>query len=207
MKIFESIRFKLLFLALFAVFSITALLVWSDIKDTEKRIIESQKGKVVLLSDTIRHSLMILMLENRWNELQNMIDKYVQHNSELKRLRIYNAVNGNIVISANRSEIGKQINKNSEAVDGLHGHEQHENPILIKRGEELFAVSNLSIKNMPPCYACHPKEKTELGVMNVEISLLEAQQSIKQSKYKHILGLALSYIVLGFTLVQNKFVS
>jgi hypothetical protein len=72
--------------------------------------------------------------------------------------------------------------------------EQKEDPILIKRGEELFALRISSIMNMPPCYACHPKEKAELGAMNVEISLSEAQQSIRESRYKHFLGLAISCV-------------
>lgn len=195
MRIFNSIRFKLLFLALFVVFTITTLLVWSVVTDTEERIIESQKGNVTLLSDTIRHSLMILMLENRWNELQYMLDNYVEHNSELKGVRIFNPENGKIFISTNRSEIGKQIN--NESWDRLNSHEQKEEPLLKRKGEEIFATKILSIMNMPPCYGCHPKEKTELGAMNVEISLAGAQQSIKESRYKHFLGLAISCIVIG----------
>lgn len=195
MRVFRSIRFKLLFLALFVVFTITTLLVWSVVKDTEERIIESQKGKVILLSDTIKHSLMILMLENRWNELQILIDNYVRRNSDLKGVRIFTPENGKIFISANRSEIGKQLNKEDWNI--LLNPEQKEDPILIKRGEELFALRVSSIMNMPPCFACHPKEKAELGAMNVEISLSEAQQSIRESRYKHFLGLAISCVVIG----------
>lgn len=195
MRVFKSIRFKLLFLALFVVFAITTLLVWSVVRDTEERIIESQKGKVILLSDTIKHSLMLLMLENRWNELQIMTDNYVKHNSELKGVRIFNPDNGRIFISADRSEIGKQIN--NEEWGRLRSREPKEDPLLIKKGEDIFATRVLSIRNMPPCYGCHPAEKSELGAMTVEISLSEAQQSIKESRYQHFLGLAISCIVIG----------
>jgi two-component system NtrC family sensor kinase len=195
MRIFKSIRFKLLFLALVVVFSVISLLVWSDVKDTEARIIESQKEKVLLLSDTIQHSLMLLMLENRWNELQIMIDSYVAHNAELKEVRIFNPENGKIFISAERSEIGKEINK--EEWEKLKNSDNTEKPVLIKRGEEIFATRLSAIKNMPPCYGCHPKGKTELGAMNVSVSLFSAQQSIRESRYKHLLGLAVSCVLIA----------
>jgi len=195
MTILKSIRFKLMFLALFAVLSITALLVWSDVKDTEERIIESQKGKVVLLSDTINHSLMIFMLENRWNEIRDMIDKYIQQNSEIKEVSIFNPDNRKVFISADRSTIGKEISK--EIWNRSIGPRQNNDPILIKRGEELFATRFISIRNLPPCFACHPRTKTELGKMYIEISLLEAQKSIRGSRYKHIFGLAISCILIS----------
>jgi len=195
MRIFKSIRFKLLFLALVVVFSVMSLLVWSDVRDTEKRIIESQKGKVLILSDTIQHSLMLLMLENRWNELQVMVDNYVTHNAELKEVRIFNPVNGNIFISADRGEIGKQIDK--KGWEGLKGSGPVGEPVLTMRGEEMFATRTSAIKNLPPCYGCHPKEKPELGAMSISVSLLSAQQSIRESRYKHLLGLAVSCVLIA----------
>ena len=195
MQIFKSIRFKLMFLALFAVLSIMALLVLSDVRDTEERIIESQKGKVILLSDTINHSLMIFMLENRWNEIRDMIDNYIQRNSDIKEVSIFNPDNGKVFISANRGEIGKEISR--EIWDRSVSPGQNNNPALIKRGEELFATRLISIKNLPPCYACHSRAKTELGIMYIEISLLKAQQSMRDSRYKHILGLAISCILIS----------
>jgi len=195
MTIFKSIRFKLMFLALFAVITITTLLVWSDVKDTEERIIESQKGKVVLLSDTINHSLMIFMLENRWNEIRDMIDKYIQRNSEIKEVSIFSPDNGKVFISADRSKIGKEISK--EIWNRSSSPRQNNDPILIKRGKELFATRFISIKNLPPCYACHSRAKTELGKMYIEISLLEAQKSMRGSMYKHILGLAISCMLIS----------
>ena len=71
MKILGSVRIKLLFLSLLSVFVVTSLIVWSDIEDTKARLIDAQKEKAVLLSDVIKQSIMILMLENKWKELQS----------------------------------------------------------------------------------------------------------------------------------------
>ena len=74
MKIFSSVKFKLLFLSLLSVFVITSLIVWSDIEDTKERLIAAQKEKAVLLSDTVKQSIMLLMLENRWKEIQTLTE-------------------------------------------------------------------------------------------------------------------------------------
>lgn len=109
MRILRSVRFKLAFIALFTVLVITSLIVWSDVHDTKERLIEVQKGKAVLLSDIIRQSIMLLMLENRWKELQTLIEDLVRNNHELKEARIFHPTTGRIIISSNKKEIGDVV--------------------------------------------------------------------------------------------------
>ena len=54
-----------MFLSLLTVFVVTSLIVWSDMEDTKARLIDVQKEKAVLLSDTIKQSIMFFMLEKR----------------------------------------------------------------------------------------------------------------------------------------------
>lgn len=193
MKIFKSVRFRLLILSLLAVFVITSIVVLSDTLDTNKRLIAAQKEKAVLLSDTIKQSIMLLMLEKRWKELQKLLEDLSKSNPELKNVRIFHPSDGHIIFSNEIEEVGKKIYK--EDWDRFVKNE--ESPFVIKKQGNMFATRVVSIKNMPPCYRCHPPEQKTLGVLDVEISLAVAQESIRVSTYKHITGLVLGFVVIS----------
>lgn len=193
MKILGSVKLKLLFLSLISVFITTSLIVWSDIEDTKSRLINIQKEKAVLLSDTIKQSIMLLMLENRWKELQTLMEDLAKSNPELKEVRIFHPVSGSIIASANNREIGKRI----YSEDWERFRKKEERPFLIKKDNNIFATRVLQIDNMPPCYKCHPPGIKILGVLDVEVSLAVAQQSIKESTYKHLAGLVIGFIIIG----------
>ncbi|MDP2277872.1 MAG: hypothetical protein Q8K51_06590, partial [Nitrospirota bacterium] len=167
MKILGSVRFKLLFLALLVVFVITSVIVWSDIEDTRGRLIAAQKEKAVLLSDTIKQGIMLLMLENRWKEIQILIEDLSKSNPELKEVRIFHPLDGRIVVSNEIEDVGKKIYKK----DWDRFLKNEESPFVIEKDGNIFATRVSSVKNMPPCYKCHPPEQKILGVLDVEISL------------------------------------
>ncbi|MCL4493119.1 MAG: ATP-binding protein [Nitrospirae bacterium] len=193
MSIFGSIKFKLLFLALLVVFVITSLIVWSDIEDTKDRLIAVQKEKAILLSDIIRQSIMILMIENRWRDLQIMIEDMAKNNPELKEVRIFHPVSGRIIVSGNTRDIGKRI----YAEDWDRFKRKEELPFVIKKDGEIFATRVAAIHNIPACFRCHPPREKVLGVLDVEVSLAVARQSIRELTYKHIMGLVLGFIGIG----------
>ncbi|MCL4456107.1 MAG: hypothetical protein M1406_01675 [Nitrospirae bacterium] len=196
MKILNSVRFKLLFLSLLVVFVITTLVVWYDIEDTKTKLIDAQKEKATLLSDTIKQSIMILMLEKRWKELQKLAEDLSRSNPELKEVRIFHPLDGRIIISNEIEDVGKKIYKK----DWERFVRQEENPFVIEKADKIFATRVSSIKNMPACYKCHPPEQKILGVLDVEVSLAGAYQSIKESMYKHVAGL-----IIGFMLISLIF--
>ncbi len=193
MKIFKSVRFRLLILSLLAVFVITSLIVLSDVLDTNERLIAAQKEKAVLLSDTIKQSIMLLMLENRWKEPQILIEDLSKNNPELKEVRIFHPVSGRIIISNETEDIGKRIYEK----DWNRFIKQEESPFVIKKHGNMFATRVVPIKNMPPCYKCHSPSHKTLGVLDVEISLAVAQESIRASTYKHVAGLILGFVVIS----------
>lgn len=197
MKILSSVRFKLLFLSLLSVFVITSLIVWSDIEDTKERLIAAQKEKAVLLSDTVKQSIMLLMLENRWKEIQTLTEDLSKSNPELKEVRIFHPLDGRIIVSNEIEDVGKKIYKKDWDIFV----KQDESPFVIEKEGNIFATRVSSIKNMPPCYKCHPPQQKILGVLDVEISLAEAHQSIKESTYKHVAGLTIGFVLISLILL------
>lgn len=193
MKLLGSVRIKLLFLSLLSVFVVTSLIVWSDIEDTKARLIDAQKEKAVLLSEVIKQSIMILMLENKWKELQSQIEDFTRNNPELKEVRIFHPVSGRIIVSNEREDMGKKIYEK----DWDRFIRQEVSPFVIKKEGEIFATRVIPIENRPECYRCHsPKEKIR-GVLDVEVSLAVAQQSIKELTYRHFAGLVIGFVMIS----------
>jgi len=193
MKILGSVRIKLLFLSLLSVFVVTSLIVWSDIEDTKARLIDAQKEKAVLLSDVIKQSIMILMLENKWKELRSQLEDFTRNNPELKEVRIFHPVSGRIIVSNEREDVGKKIYKE----DWDRFIRQEVSPFVIKKEDEIFATRVIPIENRPECHKCHsPKEKIR-GVLDVEVSLAVAQQSIKELTYRHFAGLVMGFVIIS----------
>lgn len=191
-KVFKSVRFKLLMLSLLAVFVVISMLVLLDVLDTSERLIAVQKEKALLMSDIIKQSIMLLMLENRWKELQTLIEDLSKNNPELREVRIFHPVSGRIIVSNETEEIGKRIYEK----DWDRFIKQDESPFVINKQNNMFATRVVSIRNMPDCYRCHPPEKKILGVLDVEISLAVTQESIKASTYNHVTGLVVGFIII-----------
>ncbi|MBF0327829.1 MAG: HAMP domain-containing protein [Nitrospirae bacterium] len=204
-KLLKSIRFKLTFIALVSVFIITLLIVYSDVKDTENRLIDTQKEKAVLMSDIIKQSIMLLMLENRWKDVQDLLEDITKANPELDEVRIFHPLNGKVIASADIKDIGKHIyhedwNKFVNKLD---------DPFVINKKGSIFATRVTPIPNKPACYKCHPPQHKVLGVLDVEVSLSVAHKSIIESTYRHFLGLVLGFIVITviFIVVGERLIS
>ena len=193
MKIFGSVRFKLLFLSLLVVFVITSVIVWLDMEDTRGRLSAAQKEKAVIFSDSIKQSIIILMLEKRWKELQKLVEDLSKSNPELKEVRIFHPIDGRIIFSNETEEVGKKIYKK----DWESFLKNEESPFIIKKDGNIFATRISAIKNMPLCYKCHPPQQKILGVLDVEVSLSVAQQSIRESTYKHVAGLIIGFVLIS----------
>ncbi len=206
MKKLKSIRLKLILIALLPVFIITSLVVYSDVQHTRMTLIDSQKEKAVLLSNIIKKSLVILMIENKWYELQSLLEDFTKESPELKEVRIFNPDTGYIIASADEKDIGKKIYERDWEVF-KRGDER---AFIIEKDGLTFATRVSPILNEPACYRCHSREKHILGVIDVEVSLERAGHYIKESSFKHFSGLAIGFVfisiifIIGSELIINK---
>ena len=97
---FNSLRFKII-TAVFVMLSlIMSVATWRNIRSTEEKLLNGQKEKTVLLSDRISHGIMVLMLQNKWRDLQAMMEGLVKNGKELENIRIFLPDNGVIVVSS-----------------------------------------------------------------------------------------------------------
>jgi signal transduction histidine kinase len=196
---FNTLKFKIAATALLLISIIMIAVTWRDIYDTEQKLLNNQKEKTILLSDRITHGIMVLMLNNRWKDLQAMMVSLAQDSKDLKEIRILNPDDGSIIVSSEAEEVGEQIYENDrEKLD-----KRDFEAFILDKGLDQYASKLTPIKNQAACYKCHGSEKDILGVLDIEISLAGVRKSIEKLKKDHLLDslIAFSLITGAFLLV------
>jgi signal transduction histidine kinase len=191
----NSLKFKIIIPGFIV---ISLIMVSSTIRDiilTKEQLLETQKEKTGLLSDRIAHGIMVLMMSNRWQELQGMMESFARGSKDLREIRIFVPETGIIKVSSDLDDIGKRIydedyNKYLMGVD---------EPFLIKKEGKLYASKITMIKNHRACHRCHGSEKDVLGVMDIELSLDAMFASIEEFKSRHIRNGIIGFILVILT--------
>ncbi|GBE40046.1 MAG TPA: HAMP domain-containing sensor histidine kinase [Nitrospirae bacterium] len=194
---FNTLKFKISVAAFILISIIMAITTWQDIRSTENKLLTAQMEKVALLSDRISHGIMVLMLKNRWQDLQSMMEGLVKDGKELKEIRIFTPDEGVIVVSSYPEEVGEKI----YPVDMERFKSKEENVSFIKnKSGERFASKLTEIRNQPICHRCHDPKKDILGVLNVELSTVNVYKSLEKIKKERLLD-----AVIGFFLIIGVF--
>ncbi len=193
----NSLKFKIAITAFLLISIIMAATTWRDIKENEQKFLNIHKEKAGLFSDRIVHGIMVLMLNNRWQDLQAMMEGLVKNGKELKEIRIFLPDNGTIVVSSEPKDIGKQIYK-----EDLQRFKKQKDQaaFLIEKNGQRYASKLAIIQNLPACHKCHNPEKKILGVLDIEISLSDVYESIREFKKKHLIN-----ALIGFFLITGAF--
>ena len=189
---FSSLKYKITVTAILIITVTMAVTTLRDIQATKNQLINSQKEKAILLSDRIKHGLMVLMLENRWRDLQAMTEGLVKNSRELKEIRIFHPDTGIMIVSSDPKDIGKKI----YAEDMERFKKQQYQPFIIEKDGEKFASALNPVPNLPVCHRCHGSEKNILGVLDIEVSLREVQESIQEFKKRHVFHAFFGSLVL-----------
>ena len=194
---FNNIKFKITVTAFLIISVIMILSAWRNINETEQKLLNGQKEKAVLLSDRIAHGVMVLMLQNKWQDLQAMMESLVTDAKELRHIRILRPENGMIVVSSEPGDIGKTVSENNFAILK----DDSDDAAIISKDGERYASKLTFINNQPVCHRCHGSEKKVLGVLDIQLSLSKVAKTIEKSKKKH-----LNEAFVGFFLIAGTFI-
>ena len=195
---FNSLKFKIITIAIIILSLVMSFATWRSIVSTEEKLLNGQKEKTVLLSDRISHGIMVLMLQNKWLDLQDMMESLVRDAKELKDIKIFLPDNGVIVVSSNPDEIGEKISP--QDMDIFREVRDSEVFFVKKAGQEYTSKLTL-IKNLPVCHRCHGIQKEVLGVLDVDISLNKVSRTIQEFRKEHLIE-----AIIGFFLIAGTFV-
>lgn len=194
----NSLKFKITIAAFLIISTIMILSTWRDIEETEQKLLNGQKEKAVLLSDRIAHGVMVLMLQNKWQDLQAMMESLVLDAKELKQIRIFRPENAMIVVSSNPADIGTKVTPEKASVVDVP---DRQSATIIEIDGKKFASKLTVIKNQPVCHRCHDAERDVLGVLDIEISLSTLTKTIERFQKEH-----LNEALIGFLLIVGTFI-
>jgi len=164
------------------------------------------------LSETIRNSTNLSMLENRSDQTHQIINTIAQEPG-LREIRIFNK-EGRIMFSSQKDFIGNMVDKKAEACYACHTANKPLEKLPMEERMRIYQTPQDSsrilgiinpIYNEQSCWeaACHvhPKEQKVLGVLDVKLSLKDVDTQISSSESRSIvfaiIAIALLSLIIG----------
>lgn len=197
-KMFNSLKLKITVTAFLIVSIIMTFSTLRDIRETEKKLLNVQKEKAVMLSERISHGIVVLMLKNRWQDLQTFMESLTKDSKELKGIRIFQPENGIVLASSDPKDIGGEVHNEYMA---MFKGQKFQSSFLMEREGEHFASKLAVIRNQPICYRCHGSEKATLGVLGIDISLSKVNESVQKFKKDHVIDALIGLLLIGVGLI------
>ncbi len=205
MRYFDTLTFRVivgssvLLIALFALYTYVAISFHSS------QMMNEVRDSASILSDIVKNSTHYSMLMAHSEDVQQAIHGISRVPGV--EIRIYNK-RGQIMVSTDRSQEGKIVDMSAEACNVCHDIEKPlAKPLQTVPSSRLFRyytgpqgfryVGLINpIRNEPSCHGCHSQEQTILGVLDVRMSLENADDQIAEARWKLIL-----YAILGTAVV------
>ena len=164
------------------------------------------------LSETIRNSTNLSMLQNRSDQTHRIINTIAQEPG-LREIRIFNK-EGRIMFSSQPEFIGGMVDKNAESCYACHTENEPLEKLPMEERMRIYQAPKDSsrilgiinpIYNESSCWEAechvHPKEQKVLGVLDVKVSLKEVDAQISSSQSRSIIfaiiAIALLSLIIG----------
>ena len=185
-----------------------ALLGYSNVRLHRKNLEDNTLAAAERVSDLIKRSTRFHMLRNDRDALYQMIATIGQEPG-IVRIRIFNQ-EGRISYSTDSHEISNLVDKRAEQCYACHAYEQ---PLSKLNRPDRFRIYRANgsgrvlgiitpIENQPECAnaACHahPAEQQILGVLDTNMSLARADQSLAASTKSMVLVTVLATLAICF---------
>jgi signal transduction histidine kinase len=162
-----------------------------------QRIAEQQAGfSAVELGDVMLGSLKHAMLANDNSMLQaSLQDVAAEHN--IARIWLLNA-QSQVKMSSNPADQGAVVPTSQAGCQECHKDPAGSRPLALRVSSagDIVRVA-APIANEPACQACHPADQKQLGVLLIDTSLSEVDQSLKADLQRNLLLSALASVVIG----------
>jgi two-component system NtrC family sensor kinase len=156
-------------------------------------------------SEIIKRSTRHAMLLNRKEDVHEIIDTIAELPG-VAGARIYDKL-GTIIVSGDSTEIGRRVDMKAEACIVCHDQSKPLRSLPIQNRARVYRLPGgervlgliTPIENEPECLRCHvhPADQTVLGVLDVKMSLAEADRNLAQSVRAMVLAGILAALLIG----------
>lgn len=192
----KSIEFKIILSVAATTAGINLLIAYMFLTVQTRQLNEMTLKSASRMSETIKKSIRFDMLENRKENAYRIMET-IGEQEGIEKVRIYSS-DGRIFFSTDSHEKGSMVDKRAEACYACHSEtrplERLESPARSRvfLGEDGFRILGIinPIYNEPGCSGreCHlpPDSQKVLGVIDVTMSLAEADMGIASVRQKTI---------------------
>ena len=215
MKPTRTIAFRLFLLIALVQILILSALTWGTVRVQERELMTNAALRASRISGVIARATRHSMLGDRGEDVQSIVTS-IGREPGIEGLRIYNK-QGEVVFASRPEEIHARADMTAEACVSCHAPGRLEHPqATSEQLSRIFANPNgervlgliTPIQNEPACSdaACHahPAGKTVLGVLDVKMSLAQADRSIADGR-RDLLLLSGAAVLL-ISLVSGGFI-
>lgn len=211
-KAFTKISLKLIITVGIVTIAIISIYSYFNIQAQRNELLTQAEIYANKLSETVRNSTHLSMLENRSDQTHYIINTIAQEPG-LREIRIFNK-EGRIMFSSQKEFIGEMVDKNAEACYACHTANEPLERLPMEERMRIYQTDKDSsrilgiinpIYNQSSCWEAdchvHPKEQKVLGVLDVKLSLKDVDTQIANSEFRSILfaiiAIALLSLIIG----------
>lgn len=171
------------------------------IRREQINLLSSSRESAELLLSTVKNSIFTAMRTGNSEDVQAILEM-VGRSYRLSNVRIF-APDGTILKSARPGEIGRQVN--SFDLD-LFRHQQREGIFRVDGKDTLGMIQ--PIVSDERCYLCHGVGHRTIGVLNLNYSLADTAQKLRDSSQSFIITTIVMVLFLsaGVSFILLRFV-
>lgn len=213
MKVYQKIGIKLIVAVGTTTAIILGLFAYFNLQSQNTTMVSEVERHAHQLSETIKKGTRTDMLDNDREHIHNIINT-IGNEPSIKKIRVLNK-EGEIIYSKDGTEIGEVIDKKAESCYVCHAENKPLEKLPIKDRTRIFKLHPDSsrvmgvinpIYNELSCYTAechaHPKEQKVLGVLDIIISLDEADEQLSKSTFglltSALIALAAISLIIAF---------
>ena len=205
---YSRLGLKLVLFVGFVLLAYTATFLFFVLRSERRKTQSAVQGEALRLSETIRKSIEFELLEGRRESVQNLVEAVTQQKG-IEEVSIYNK-QGQIVVSNRRGKLGMVLDKDSEACSSCH--REHPPATFVTPDLETSRIFESAdghrvlhkvepLYNLPKCYVApchiHSPETKVLGMMDVSISLAEAERALATDRSKTVVFATLLFVIVS----------
>lgn len=208
-RFFNKLSFKLFLSTFLLLVAFLTTYTYFTVYNLQRDITKLYMQTAYNISDLIKNSTRYSMLHNNREDIYQII-KAVGSEKGVKRVRIYNKT-GVITYSTDSTELMKTVDMTAEACIVCHDKTSRKyvsSPIdsirifEAENGERILGLIN-PIRNNKDCYTsechAHSSKSTLLGVLDVMMTMKDADATVEENKKQTILSsVFITIIISGF---------
>ncbi len=186
-RIYNKLSIKLVIITSLVLIAALSVHTYQTIGFFRENLLNISKEGAYATSEIIKRSTRYSMLLNRQEDL-TQTTRTLRDEPGIKKIRIYNKM-GVIAYSSDSTEVGKRIDKSSEACVVCHNTPDAKPKVTTSDNTRMFTMDNERvlglinpIDNEPDCYtaSCHAHKSSEelVGVLDVMVSMKGADETI-----------------------------